>query len=231
MKINILSLLDGAKEARGLTVIIDVFRAFTTEAYFFERGAEKIIPVGDKESAVEYSKIFENSILCGERRGIKIEGFDHGNSPSEIEKLSFDGKIIIHTTSAGTQGISNAKYADEIIGGSLVSAAAIARYIKSRNPDEVSLVSMGLDAVCPTEEDDLAAEYIKSILEEKPIQDIKERAQALRYTSGAKFFDAAQNDVFPTRDFYLCTEVDKFDFIVKLQKNENGINYMMRVDV
>jgi 2-phosphosulfolactate phosphatase len=36
-----LRLLDGAKTARGLTVVIDVFRAFSTAAYAFDRGARE----------------------------------------------------------------------------------------------------------------------------------------------------------------------------------------------
>ena len=45
MNTQILQLIDGAKSARGLTVIIDVFRAFSVEAYLFAQGADKIIPV------------------------------------------------------------------------------------------------------------------------------------------------------------------------------------------
>ncbi|SCP99363.1 2-phosphosulfolactate phosphatase [Anaerobium acetethylicum] len=33
IKIEILQLLDGARQAKGLTVIIDVFRAFSLECY------------------------------------------------------------------------------------------------------------------------------------------------------------------------------------------------------
>ena len=33
IKIKILHLIDGAKQAEGLTVIIDVFRAFSLECY------------------------------------------------------------------------------------------------------------------------------------------------------------------------------------------------------
>ena len=47
MKIKIFELIDGAKKAEGLTVIIDVFRAFTLETYLFAQGAEKIYPVGE----------------------------------------------------------------------------------------------------------------------------------------------------------------------------------------
>ena len=37
MKINILHLIEGAKKAEGLTVIIDVFRAFSLECYLYDK--------------------------------------------------------------------------------------------------------------------------------------------------------------------------------------------------
>ena len=50
MEIQILQLLEGAKAAKGLTVIIDVFRAFTVEAYMAKNNAAKIIPVKDVQT-------------------------------------------------------------------------------------------------------------------------------------------------------------------------------------
>ena len=41
MNIKILHMVEGAKQATGLTVIIDVFRAFTVEAYLMNNDAEK----------------------------------------------------------------------------------------------------------------------------------------------------------------------------------------------
>ena len=43
MEIHLKSLLQGARESTGTVVIIDVYRAFTTAAVAFQRGAEKII--------------------------------------------------------------------------------------------------------------------------------------------------------------------------------------------
>ena len=51
MNIRILELIEGAKKAQGLTVIIDVFRAFSLECYLFEKGARKIYPIGKIEDA------------------------------------------------------------------------------------------------------------------------------------------------------------------------------------
>ena len=102
MEIKILNLIEGAKQATGLTVIIDVFRAFSTSCYAFENGAKKIIPVGDINLAYEIKKQNQEYLLIGERNGIKPEGFDYGNSPTQIENISFENKTLILTTSAGS---------------------------------------------------------------------------------------------------------------------------------
>ena len=61
MNIEILQLLDGAKNARGLTVIIDVFRAFSTACYAYEMGIKEILPVGEIEKA--YNLKTKNRVL------------------------------------------------------------------------------------------------------------------------------------------------------------------------
>ena len=169
MKIKILELIDGAKKAEGLTVIIDVFRAFTLETYLFAQGAEKIYPVGEMAEAFALKEQHPDWLLFGERGGEKVEGCDYGNSPSAIENIDFTGKTIIHSTSAGTQGIINATGADEIITACLTNARAVAEYIRARDPEVVSLVAMGNSGVRRANEDLLCAEYIQSILKNEPI--------------------------------------------------------------
>lgn len=221
-------MVEGAKNATGLAVIIDVFRAFTVESYIMNNNAKKLIPVGDAHIAYEFKQKNNDAILIGERHGIKLEGFDYGNSPSQIKNVDFSGKTVIHTTSAGTQGIANAKNAQEILTGSLVNAMAIAKYIKKEKIEDISLVCMGLEAVKETEEDNLCAEYIKALLENKE-PDLSGKINGLKTTSGAKFFDRAQEDVFPEEDFWLSTEINKFDFVLKVEKDESGINYIVKI--
>lgn len=232
MDIQILQLVEGARQAKGLTVIIDVFRAFTTESFIMSRNPEKIIPVGDVELAWDYKAKHPDAVLCGERGGAIIPGFDYGNSPSAVIEDDFTGKTVIHTTSAGTQGIANAVGADEILGGCLVNAKAIAYYIKKKQPEFVSLVCMGLAGVRPTDEDTLCAEYIKSLLEDRPLADMDKRVYALRHTDGAKFFDPVQQAIFPRRDFELSTIVGICPFVLHLTEDaESGLQRMERVDV
>lgn len=230
MNIQILHMIDGAKKAKGITVVIDVFRAFSMEAYCFAKGAKKVIPIGDIDLAYKLKEKNPDVVLAGERHGKIMPGFDIGNSPSELMSVDVKDKVVVHTTSAGTQGIANAKNADEILGGSLLNAKAIAEYIKKSGVQEISLVCMGLEALSETEEDTLCAEYIKSLLEGTTI-DMQKEIESLKTTSGAKFFDKAQNDVFPEADFAMCTELDKYNFVIRLKKCDDGIDYMEKIDL
>ena len=231
MNIRILQLLEGARQATGLTVIIDVFRAFSLEAYMFQRGVKTVFPVGNIKTAYSLKEALEKenpgqTLLAGEREGMIQPGFDMGNSPSQLSGFDLSGKTVIHTTSAGTQGIANAIHATEILGAGLVNAKATAAYIQKQTPKDVSLVCMGLAGKVPTEEDDLCARYIKSLLEGAPIP-LDDEIENLKITSGAKFFDPAQNLAFPEHDFFMCTQVDTIDLAVKLIKNTDGPDYMV----
>lgn len=219
MEIEIYQLIEGARRARGLAVIIDVFRAFTVECHAFARGARTILPVAGIDEAFALKRAHPGALLVGERGGRRCEGFDCGNSPSQLEAFDVRGRAVVHTTSAGTQGVANATGAEEIVGASLVNAAATASYILSRAPTAVSLVCMGLDGVRETDEDTLCAEYIAALLRgESP--DISAEIARLRETSGRKFFDPALQDVFPRRDFELCTQLNRFPYALLVRRGE-----------
>ena len=231
MEIRILQMLEGAKKAEGIAVVIDVFRAFSVEAYLFAGGAKKVIPVADENLAYRLKEEHPEYLLVGERGGKMLPGFDAGNSPSQLLEIDVRGKTVVHTTSAGTQGLFGAAGADRIFGGALVNAAATAKYIKQSGAECVSLVAMGLAGISPTEEDDLCAAYIKSCIEGNPIPLTEEAIAVLKATSGAKFFDPAQSEVFPTADFEMCVKADIFDFAMELVSDGEALPYMKRIEV
>ena len=153
-----------------------------------------------------------------------------GNSPSQIENVDFSGKTVVHTTSCGTQGIVRAINASEIITGSLVNASSIAKYIKSSKIEEISLVCLARQGEEPFEEDVLCAKYIESILKNK-FFDMEKEIEKLKKSRGLKFFDESTQQDFPKRDFYLCTELNKFDFILKANRNTDGIIDIEKIDI
>ncbi len=217
MEIRILEYIEGAKQAAGLTVIIDVFRAFKVGCYVMHNGAEKIIALGEVKRAFQLKQENPGYVLMGERNERKVEGFDYGNSPTHIEDVSFTGRTIVQTTSAGTQGLVQATEANEIITGSLVNADAVAAYIKQQKPSTVSLVAMGYNGRLPADEDRLCAEYVQArLFDTKP--DMEEAILKLKEGSGKRFFDPKNTGHSPPNDFFLCTRIGFFDFVLKAEK-------------
>jgi len=228
MKIEILEFVEGARMAKGVAVIIDVFRAFSVACYAVDAGAVRIIATSEVSEAFQLKKNYKNAVLVGERDEKKIEGFDFGNSPTEIIKADLSGKTVIHTTTAGTSGLINALNADSVITGSFVNAQAVIKYIKSIDPDHVSLVAMGYRAIISSEEDLLCAEMIAAGLKNEPFS-IEDRIAGLQNTAGKRFFSPENIDFSPPTDFFLCTMVDKFDFVLKATRRFDGNADLMKI--
>ena len=218
MKIKTFKFLEGAAKAEGLTVIIDVFRAYTTAAYLFANQAEKIFIVSKVETARKLKEELNNPVLIGERKGIKIEDFDFNNSPYFISQHNFVGKEIILSTSAGTKGIIAAKNAAEIITGSFVNIAAAAEYIKNKKPEIVSLVAMGNNGVAEADEDNLYAEQLVNLLKGKKTLTRAEIKARLRSPAGDRFFAD-------------CLKLTKFDFVIRAEQTDSDIYQLIRKEV
>jgi len=229
MKIDILQLTDGAKKAKGTTVVIDVFRAFSTACYLFNAGAAKIIPVGTIDEALKVKGQIPDAILLGERNEKKVEGFDFGNSPTHLIGADFNNKTIVMTTSSGTKGLMNAKGADEILTGSFVNAGAIIRYIEERNPSIVSLVCMGYEGTRPTQEDTFLAEYLRGKIMGQSM-DFMQMKEILRTGDGARLLDPANINWSPASDFDYCLDLNRFDFILKMSE-ESGYKVLNKLNI
>jgi 2-phosphosulfolactate phosphatase len=231
MEINIYQLIEGARKAKGLTVIIDVFRAFSVACFVTANGVKDLLPVGDIQTAYRLREENPDFILMGERGGLIQPGFDYGNSPSSIESVDFTGKTVVHTTSNGTQGIANAVDADEIITGSFVNAQAIIDYIRMKKPATVSLVCMGMGGTKEADEDTLFAQYVKNVLEGQPV-DFNSIVHFLRHESQTgKFLDTHDPASAPPADFDLCLSLDKFNFVLKAEPYKDSLVRLQKVNV
>ena len=109
-------------------VVIDVFRASTTIAAALAGGARFVLPVADVEQAMKLAEPYaENEVLLGgERECQRIEGFQLGNSPREYTREVVAGKVIVFTTTNGTQALTAAKDAATVLVGGFVNFSAVA---------------------------------------------------------------------------------------------------------
>lgn len=222
MNIRIDSLIAGAERAVGITVIIDVFRAFTTAAVAFAKGATKIIMVRDVEEALRLRSAGVGELCMGEVGGVAPPGFDLGNSPFEVSKADLEGRTIIQRTSAGTQGIVAARQATRLYAGSLLTASATARAILRQAPADVSLVAMGLDGVKRSDEDELCAIHLRNLLQGRPGSLSGTRDVILAGPQIPAFHDPAKPHLHPA-DLDIALEMDRYDFAVLITREDGRL--------
>ena len=229
MEIRIGSLYRGAQEARGTVVIIDVFRAFTTDAIAFSKGAEKIVLVAEVEEALNLREQGVGEICMGEVDGIRPDGFDLGNSPYEMLDADVAGKTLIQSTRAGTVGMSAAVNASQIYAGSLVLAASTVKAILHDSPDLVTIVAMGAEARVHADEDEQCAFYMRNLLQgRKPDHDAV-RSLVLAGAEAQKYSDPEQPQFHP-EDRDMALQIDSVDFVIKVGR-EDGLLVARRHDL
>jgi len=203
--------VDNARFANWLTVVIDVFRAFSTQMYMFQNGAKEVFPVLNVEEAFELKRQNPDFLLAVEKWGIMVEWFDFWNSPTEIFDQDLTWKSIIHTTSNWTKWLMNAKDADEVIIWSFLNLDSIVKHIQSSLHDQLTLLSTSKYRREENEDLMLAREIIKTLEWNWTDFDvIKEEAKRTTW------YDILFNEVkIPETDFDLSFDINKFDFLIK----------------
>jgi len=215
MNVRVTRFLDGAREATGHAVVVDVFRAFTTAAFCVAAGAREIVLVADHEQALALKRADPSLFLTGEIDGRPIPGFDVGNSPSAIEHLDLTGRRVVQRTSGGTQGVNAATAARDVLLSSFVIAEATIRYVRQRT-DEVTIVATGHGGTKTSEEDEACARYIAARLMGRPVD------VAAIVASLWEHEDPRWPEWFPRRDAELACQVDRFDFALPVAR-EDGL--------
>ena len=226
MKIIRKSCAEGAQEAEGLTVIIDVFRAFSCAPLFFHFSARRVILEADPEKALGLKRENPNFILVGEVNEVPIEGAELGNSPSHIILKGapfFKDKTVIHRTTAGVVGVASAfEKTDQVILGSFVMAEAIAEYIKDKRPDQVTLVAMGERAQKKAPEDEACAGYLEYLLSGRRYDPIKAFKDIVFHPTAQKFIQRTK-EYLPREDPIFCLQRDLFDFVLTAKMDQDLI--------
>lgn len=116
-------------------VVIDVLRASSTIIAAFESGADRIIPIGDVETASRLVRPSERDrkLLAGERKCLPVPGFDLSNSPGEFTPERVGGKTIVLTTTNGTRALAASAKAGRVVIGALTNVHAVALAIRGES--------------------------------------------------------------------------------------------------
>lgn len=154
--------------SNDLSIMVDVLRASTTITMALNHFKE-VIPVVEHMEALNIAREKE-ALIAGERRGATLEGFDAGNSPIEIQKLS--GKTLVLTTSNGTRIMEGMN--SKVLVGCFTNARAVAMAARNLAIEEIEVVMAGVEGRFAIE-DFLGAGEIISNLQNL---DLSEYAQA-----------------------------------------------------
>lgn len=82
--------------------MIDVLRATTTLTVALGHGAARVVAVATPEQAFARRAAIPHALLCGEREGRRIEGFDLGNSPFEYPVTAVEGRTLVFASTNGS---------------------------------------------------------------------------------------------------------------------------------
>ena len=217
MEIKIVSLIEGAQNAEGTVIIIDVYRAFTTASVAFARGVERILLTAEIDEALTLRAEGAGELCMGEVDGIRPKSFDFGNSPFELSLADVSGKTIIQSTRAGTVGVSAASKATRIYGCSLVNAKATAKVVLAELPKLVTIVAMGDKGLARTDEDEICALYLRNLLLGRSVD-----AGALRTLvlagQDSDNFDNLEKPQYHPRDRDLALAIDSHSFAIAIHR-------------
>jgi 2-phosphosulfolactate phosphatase len=156
------------QDVQGRVVaVIDVLRASTTIAVALSNGARAIIPMDSPDDAVTRSKQFERGAvrLAGERRMLKMDGFDLGNSPAEHTRESVEGKTVLLSTTNGTKALLAVQGARDVVVASYVNLSAVSAMLRTalRGGADITLVCAGQDRQFALEDAACAGRFVHSV--------------------------------------------------------------------
>jgi 2-phosphosulfolactate phosphatase len=114
-----------------LGIVVDVIRATSTIAQALAAGYERVLCCAEIEEARALKAELPSSLVGGERKAVRIEGFDVGASPREF--LEARAETLILTTTNGTRAIlETAEQCDDVVLGSLLNLDAVAAAVGGR---------------------------------------------------------------------------------------------------
>ena len=219
MKVSILKGLPGCEKAKGVAVVIDVFRATSTITCLALSRPKSLIVADTVEKVKKLSKKY-NSILFSEIPELHAE---YDNSPVNALTVNVEDRVLTIQSKNGTTAINAARHCDSVILGSFLNADAVVEYLRKIDAQEVSIIPIGHIRVPEeTEEDNACADYIKDRLNGVDV-DIEEYRTRLRERIVIRRSDplSPQSEVIE-EDLAFCSMISVFNIVPRAVFHDDG---------
>ena len=222
--------VDSAALGESTAVVINVLRATTSIVEALANGAVGVYPTTSAADAAQLAASLgrEDTLLCGERKGVKVDGFDLGNSPAEFTSEVVDGKKLVMSTTNGTRAFSSAAEAQRVLVCAFTNLGAVAAAVAD---DETLVVLCAGHGDRFSIDDALCAGHLVRRVVENGAENLElnDAAHAARALAGELNPDRAflegigagrvLADIGLAGDLDICGEVDRHD-IVPMMRNQ-----------
>lgn len=146
-------LIDVSLTPDDTAVVIDILRASTSMATALQNGCAGIRACGTPAEAFAWKAKAPagKTLLGGERGGIRIEGFDLGNSPAEYGAEVVQGAEVVFTTTNGTRALLRSVEAGNVVVGCFLNRSAVISRLQEHE-GHIHLVCAGTDGAITGED-------------------------------------------------------------------------------
>jgi 2-phosphosulfolactate phosphatase len=207
--------LEGARQARGVVVVIDVIRSFSVSAYALAGGARECLLVTTVDQARTLAAGIPGALISAEEGTLPVPGIPISNSPTQIRSADLKGRVLIQRSSAGTQVMAAVQENEGMYAASLVVAGATVQACLLRRPNVVTLI-----ASADHPEDHACASYMEGLLRGER-RDIDQLLQPLRESDRYARVSAGVWPGFPATDLDLSLATDRFAFAMTVTRHDD----------
>ena len=124
-------------------IVIDVLRATSTMAQALSAGYRRVLCCSEVDEARAIAAAEGGAVLAGERKTVRIDGFDFGNSPREF--LEPAAETVVLTTTNGTRLLlAAAARCELVLVGSLLNLEAVVREAAQAGSEDVAVLCAGV---------------------------------------------------------------------------------------
>lgn len=148
-------------------IVVDVLRATTSIVEALKNGAAQIITARDPAEAMAFYSHFgrKDSVLAGERGGLRIADFELGNSPLEFSEKVVKNKTVVICTTNGTQAIHACRGASRLLIGAMRNRAAVAKEALKQSED-ITIICAGTLGECSLDDVIASGGILNTIIEQ-----------------------------------------------------------------
>jgi 2-phosphosulfolactate phosphatase len=218
--------LDPSTLESATVVVVDVLRATTTLVEALANGARGIYAAPSTEEAVKLAHSLgrDDTLLCGERKGTKVPGFDLGNSPREFTRAAIEGKRLVMSTTNGTRALAKGQHGARLLPCAFTNLGAVARAVNGT--DRLVILCAGREGRF-TLDDALCAGHLVRKMEGEHDCSLNDASQAAFAWAGfrkptRKFLEATDGgralvEIGLGDDLEICAEVDRHDIVAEMR--------------